>query len=361
MSAPKGWIACAGTATQSRLSLLGAREIPAQLDTGSLALEVTLPRGTYGARPILHHGSRENGMRMITLHLSLDGRLILTQIVGEHRQSLSLDAADGLANGGCLRVTYRWSAAQSLLTLEAPDAGLIRQRAGAGVPALSRDDLIALLSPAAQGPGLDWIAIGDHAQPVGPAACFSPSTPILTPTGNRSAATIKAGDWVETADAGPQEVLWSGRVDWPAFGSFAPVRLSAPAFGQTRDLWLLPAHRIAASGPSIEYHMGRDEVLIEVRHLIDGCSARQSPASRVLSWHGILLRKHHLLIADGCQIESLYTGGLGLAPDLMKTTALAPVTGKLPVQRPLILRELSRAEEMTLASVRAQARGPIAA
>lgn len=356
-----GWIACSGRATQSRITLIGDRDIPARLASGSLVLEITVPRGPYGARPILHSASRETGGRMVSLHLTLDGRLVLTQIDGDNRLSLTLDTADGVINGGLLRVIYRWSPTQSLLTLESPDAGLIRQRVGPGAPPMTRAGIITLMNPPAQGPGMEWIAIGDHAQPVGPAACFAPSTPILTPCGNRPAAQIKAGDLVETVDFGPQEVLWSGRVDWPALGSFAPVRLNAPAFGQTRDLWLLASHRIVASGPSIEYHIGRDALLVEARHLIDGCSANHAQAPRVLGWHGILLRKHHLLIADGCQVESLYTGGLGVAPDVIKTTALAQVSGQLPTQHPIILRDLTRAQVMTLVSARAQRRSPIAA
>ena len=356
-----GWIACSGTVTGGKMAPLASRPLPETLDSGTLAVEVIVPRGANGALPILHHGTRSPRIRMLTLHLSIVGRLVLTRIDGANRLNLSIDASEALASGGRLRVIYQWDEGQSLLTLEAPEAGVIRQRAGAGVPPMVRDDLTALLNRPAHGPCLDWIAIGDHAQKIGPAACFAPSTPIETPDGPRPAARLRAGDWVETSDAGPQQVLWSGRIDWPALGSFAPVRLAAPSFGLTADLWVLPSHRLAVSGPAIEYHIGRDQLLVAARHLIDNCSASSLPAAKTLGWHGILLREHHLLIADGCQLESLYIGGLGLAPDLMQTTALAELTGQIAAQRPLLLRELSDAEKMVLITARAQARGPIAA
>jgi hypothetical protein len=338
--------------------------MPTSLPSGSLVVELTIPRGQIGPFSVLEHTmppTRDSGMKMITMHVTGTGQLVFTRMEGTDRRSLHLDASSTLANGGCLRITYHWASDRSLLTVEAPDEGIIRQKSGAGTPPIEGNDLSALFDRDAQGDHVAWLAVGDHYQPIGPAACFAPSTAIQTPDGPRPAAQIRAGDWVETSDAGPQQVIWAGRTTWPAMGSFAPVRLGAPAFGLGSDLWLMPSHRVAVSGASVEYNTGRETMLIAARHLVDNCAVSRVYAPRLLTWHGILLREHHLLNADGCQVESLFTGGLGACIDVQKTTALADLAGDLPLQRPLFLREISHVEEVSVVTARAQARSPIAA
>ncbi len=357
----RGWLVCGGAAAARQAVALSARPLPETLAAGSLALEIALPRGGNAAHPILHHAARAGETRMFTLHLTIDGRLVLTQVQGGARRVLSLDLGTAAEEGGLLRVIYSWDAQTALLTAEMPEAGLIRQRAGTDPLPLSHDDIMALLTPRAQGQGLDWLAFGDHRQPVGPSACFAPSTPIDTPEGPRSAGNIRAGDKVITEKKGAQPVLWSGQVTWPALGSFAPVRLSAQTFGTSRDLWLLPAHRICVSGTAVQYHFDEDEILVEARHLVDGASATRMCAPKVLTWQGIYLQQHHILFADGCKLESLYSGGLALSPELCATTALRDIAADISPQKPCSLRELSRTEATTLISARAQALGPVAA
>ena len=229
-----------------------------------------------------------------------------------------------------------------------------------------RPTLLALLSgrgAAVHGGALLWLALSEQAVPVGPGAAFAPSTPVETPAGPRPAAQIRAGDLVHTADAGPQEVLWSGRVVLPALGSLAPIRLDAGRFGRSRDLWVLPQTRIAVADATVEYLFGVDSVLVEARHLVDGVSAIQIERAAVLAWHGLLLRGHHLLVADGQRFESLYAGALAAAPMLAATTALAEVatSGQLPTHRRTALRELRPYEAASLAAARARLHAPVAA
>lgn len=350
---------------------LAPRALPALLPQGSLMLEFTLMRGEAELPPLLHLARAGTQPRFFSLGFTGQGHISLLQRHGAEFHAISLDATDALAAGGRMRLSWRWDAVrgESLLTLESLDAGTLRQRAGTDPLPMPRDDLLALCAgegpggEARIGPRVDWLALGDHLHPLGPAACFAPSTPLQTPQGLRPAGSLRAGDWVETVDAGPQQVLWSGRVSLPALGNLRPVRLSAPSFGETHDLWLLPQHRVALSGPAVEYIFGEDEVLVEARHLVDGCSALQPDRPNVLGWHGILLAGHHLLIADGCRIESLNTGRLARQPALAATTALADLArmGTLPEHRHPARRVLSGYETMTLAAVRAQGRGPVAA
>jgi hypothetical protein len=361
-----GWIGFRDFAHGS--SALDPAAGPALVARGTLLAEFAVAQGQAGRLPLISHVGAGGTPRLFSVEIGADGRLVVLQRQGAAGAVLTLAAAAMLAEGGRMRLNYRWDAPanSSLLTLEALDKGLIRQAEGAAALALPRHDLLALLRG---GPGtahtdaLGWMAVAQQPVPVGPGAAFAPSTPIATPEGTRAAGLIAAGDWVETADAGPQQVVWSGRLCLPALGRLAPVLLRAPYFGLARDLWVLPQTRIAVSGAAVEYLFGVDAVLVEARHLVDGITAETRQGPRALGWQGILLRGHHLLIADGARVESLFLGGLAAAPDLAATTALAgpAAAGVLPLHRRGVLRELCSYEAASLAAARARARAPLAA
>ena len=106
-----------------------------------------------------------------------------------------------------------------------------------------------------------------------------------------------------------------------------------------------------------------DEVLVEARHLVDGCTALQPDRPNVLGWQGVLLDGHHLLIADGCRLESLNAGRLARQPALAATTALADLAaiGALPEHRSPVRRVLEGFETRSLAAARSRSRSPVAA
>ncbi|MCL7464264.1 Hint domain-containing protein [Phaeovulum sp. NW3] len=331
-----GWIA-AHVPGEGALTL-DARPFPALAGRGTLLLEFTTGADFAGPIRLIHLATRTPEPRLLSLAITPERRIEVIQLQGAAFHALSIDASTELATGGRMRLSWRWDTAdrQSLLTLEALDTGTLRQNAGADPLPLPRIDLEALTNrtgAARIGLQVDWLALGDHLQPVGPAGCFAPATQIETPQGPRPANLIRAGDLVETVDAGAQPVLWSGRVSLPALGALRPVRLCAPVYGRTRDLWLLPQHRIAVAGPAVQGLFASEEVLVESRHLVDGRGALQPDRAATLTWQGILLQDHHLLIADGCRIESLGLGRLARSTALAMTTALADLAakGRLPV------------------------------
>ena len=342
--------------------------LPPLLTRGTLVAEVTLDRGQIGPLPLMHLAMHADWPRLFSLALTFDARLMLRQRQGKTQAAVSLNAADLVAAGGHFRLTYSWDAPlrHSLLTLESLDSGTMRQAVGSNPLPIPRADLLAMLAGrggAMHGGALRWFGLAGGRLPVGPGAAFAPSTPIETPQGPRPAATIGAGDLVQTADAGPQEVLWSGRLALPALGVLAPIRLDTGRFGRSRDLWVLPQTRIVIADASVEYLFGTDRVLTEARHLVDGICAVRVERPRVLSWHGILLRGHHVLVADGVGLESLYLGALAASPDLAATTAFAGLaaTGALPIHRRPALRELRPFEAASLADTRARRHAPVAA
>ncbi len=348
--------------------LVAGTVLPPLLTQGTLLAEFVLQRGQRGQVSLVHLVTDEDWPRLLSFEITAEGRFVVRQRQGEARASVSLDAAGLLGSGGRFRVSYRWQspARRSLLTLESLDGGVIRQAAGVNPLPMPRQDLLALLTrtgAALQGAALDWLALSAALVPVGPGAAFAPATPIETPEGPRPAALIRSGDWVQTADAGAQQVLWSGRVALPTLGALAPVRLAAGRFTRNEDVWVLPHTRIAVRDAAVEYLFGTESVLVETRHLVDGVTASRIERPGVLGWHGILLRGHHLLMADGLHLESLYAGALSAAPELAATTALAGLaaSGDLPTHRRPALRELYPYEAASLAGARAQLRAPVAA
>lgn len=346
MGAPldTGWIAAHVPGEGGRW--LDNRPTPAMAPRGTLLMEFALPPARPGAVRLVHLAMRDPA-RLLSIAVTTERRIEVIQRQGTAFHALSIDASAETAAGGRMRLSWRWDdgTGQSLLTLEALDQGTLRQAAGFDPLPMPGEDLAALAAgtgAARIGMQLDWLAIGDHLHPVGPGGCFAPTTMLDTPQGPRPASAIQAGDMVLTVDAGAQTVLWSGRVCLPALGALRPVRLCAPRFGQTRDLWLLPQHRLSLGGA--------DEVLIEARHLIDGRTALQPDGAPVMAWHGILLDQHHLLIADGCRIESLGLGRLARSPALAATTALADLAaeGRLPLHPASVRPILSEAETRLL-------------
>ena len=97
-----------------------------------------------------------------------------------------------------------------------------------------------------------------------------------------------------------QPVIWLGHrtVDCtrhPDPRKVWPVRVSAGAFGPgrpARNLWLSPDHAL---------YIG--EVLIPVKHLINGTTIDQVPCAEVTYYH-VELPKHSVLLAEGLAAES---------------------------------------------------------
>ena len=143
-------------------------------------------------------------------------------------------------------------------------------------------------------------------------ACFAAGTLILTATarGEAPVEALKTGDLVTGKFSGLQPIAWIGHrtVDCsriPQPHKVWPVCVSAGAFGTDksghamprRDLWLSPDHAVYA-----------DDVLIPVKHLINGSSITQMPVDKVTYYH-VELPQHDVLRAEGLPAESYLDTG----------------------------------------------------
>jgi hypothetical protein len=135
--------------------------------------------------------------------------------------------------------------------------------------------------------------------------CFAAGTRLLTDRGAVPVEALAIGDRVITADGSAEPIAWIGkrRVDCRRHReprAVLPVRIAAHAFADGRpgrDLFLSPDHAIFA-----------EDVLIPVKHLIDGAAARQVEVAEVTYVH-IELRQHQILLAEGLAVESYIDAG----------------------------------------------------
>lgn len=137
--------------------------------------------------------------------------------------------------------------------------------------------------------------------------CFTAGTRIRTPSGLRAVEKLRPGDLVLTRDNGVRPILWIGRKSVEGWGSTAPVRFEAEAFGNAAPITLSQQHRLLVSGPPALLLFGEEEVLVPAKALINGVSIRMRPCQQVTYFH-ILLENHEVLDAEGMAAESLFLG-----------------------------------------------------
>jgi hypothetical protein len=154
--------------------------------------------------------------------------------------------------------------------------------------------------------------------------CFARGTRIMTDCGEVAIETLSVGDRVTTLEGAAVPVTWIGHrtVDCgrhPNPAAVRPVCIQAHAFGRNRPrraLLLSPDHAIFA-----------ENVLIPVKHLINGGTIRQLAVSTVAYYH-VELPQHAVILAEGLPAESyLDSGDRGAFVDSDGAMPLHPVWG----------------------------------
>lgn len=150
--------------------------------------------------------------------------------------------------------------------------------------------------------------------------CFRNGTLILTDRGNVAVEDLKTGDMVMTRDHGPQPLRWIGSKHLPAalmqaFPQLRPVRIKAGALGHNlpeRDLFVSQQHRILVNSKIAGRILGDNEVLVAAKFLteIDGIDIDDSAAD--LDYFHLLFDRHEIVVSEGAETESLFTGAEAL-------------------------------------------------
>lgn len=131
-------------------------------------------------------------------------------------------------------------------------------------------------------------------------ACFVLGTRITSPAGELNVEDLTVGQYVTLASGGMGLVKWLGHrsIDCsvhPKPHCVWPVHIFKHAFGPglpQRDLWLSPDHAVLVG-----------DVLVPIRHLINGTTILQEPWDKVTYYH-VELSRHDVLLAEGLPCES---------------------------------------------------------
>jgi len=170
---------------------------------------------------------------------------------------------------------------------------------------------IYLLPLATLRPGLDYQLVGTDRHSAtarfAEIACvsFTRGTHITMASGEqRPIERLQPGDRVLTRDNGPREVRWVGHSTVRAVGAFAPVLIRKGALHNENDLLVSPDHRIFVYQRKDRLGAGRAEVLVKVRHLINGDTVTQVDGGFV-EYFQLLFDDHEIIFAEGIAGESL--------------------------------------------------------
>ena len=334
------------------------------LDCGSVVAEFTVPAGSGLPLTLLEYHSSLGWPRQLRITLSAEGNVTLF-----HRQADTIATVSVTlplpAEPALLRLTYCWDATRrmSQIAAELPGRGQMAVARGSNPLPVPHQDLVALArGDASFAAGLVWFGITGSIERIGHIPGLIGATPVRTPGGVRRIDSLRAGDLVDTSNHGPLPIRWIGSAEMPARGSFAPVRLRAPFFGNRSDLIVSAQQRVVLSGAEVEYLFGEDEVVVEAGRLVDGMTALAERRRTLVRFHSVLLDQHALLDLDGGRVDSLFVNaGRGLrAPEHgWLRDRLAPEV--LAMHQNPALPTLRGYEAATLLSMRQQVRNPVAA
>lgn len=141
---------------------------------------------------------------------------------------------------------------------------------------------------------------------------------------------LKSGDRVLTRDHGSQPIRWIGTQTVRAEGSNAPVVIARGTLNNAEELVMSPDHRLFIYQRRDEIGIGRAELLVRVRNLVNDDTIWRAPAGHVDYFH-LLFDAHEIIYVAGIPAESLLVSpevlaGLGedLAEELHETVGSTP-------------------------------------
>jgi hypothetical protein len=156
--------------------------------------------------------------------------------------------------------------------------------------------------------------------------CFVAGTLIETDRGLVAVEDIRPGDLVATRDNGFQPVRWTGSKLVTAAGlainpKLRPIRIKAGALGHntpSSDLLVSPQHRVLVRSKIAQKMFSTDEVLVAAKQLLmlDGIDIAEDMES--VEYFHLLFDRHEVVISNGAETESLYTG-----PEALKSVGKA--------------------------------------
>ncbi len=145
--------------------------------------------------------------------------------------------------------------------------------------------------------------------------CFTPGTPIATPTGEIEVQDLRVGDRVFTRDNGAQEICWIGTktlsaADIARQNALRPVLIRAGSLGNDlpeRDIMVSPSHRMLITSDQARIYFDEREVLVAAKHLVGRPGIERAPVAPVSYIH-FMCQHHEVVLASGVWSESFQPG-----------------------------------------------------
>lgn len=151
---------------------------------------------------------------------------------------------------------------------------------------------------------------GNHFQGV---PCFAAGTMIVTEFGDIAVEDLVEGDRVWTRDNGLQTVRWVGsrKIQLNLAAHLAPITIKAGALGEnapSSDLQVSPQHRILVRSSIAQRMFGAEEILVAAKQLLAIEGIEVATEMTEVTYVHILFDRHEIVLANGAETESLYTG-----------------------------------------------------
>lgn len=145
--------------------------------------------------------------------------------------------------------------------------------------------------------------------------CFVRGTKIKCATGDIAVEDLRPGQLVVTRDHGLQPIRWVGgrklhAAELRLMPKLRPIRICAGALGQglpVEDLFVSPEHRVLVRSSIARRMFGAAEVLVAARQLL-GLEGIETVDTSEVEYFHILFDQHEILLSNGAETESLYTG-----------------------------------------------------
>jgi hypothetical protein len=290
-----GWLAL------SDLGLLAGQPESGLLHRGQFVIELAMP--LQGHCLLIDHKSNAGWPRTFAAVYDPTAGFVLVHRQGARvvRHVLSAPLPQGKGHG---RLTFAFDAPAKLWSLRFEVLGA---EASPAIEARGRDplpmlieDLAALCATGRPRSGVLWFGATTGDQLPGQTAWIGLRSQIETSLGPAFAGNLRAGDVVMTLDRGPQILRAVTPLSLPARGSYAPVLLRAPYFGQMRDLLVSADQLVAISGPEAEYLFDAESVLMPAGALVDGRTALADDRRAVTGSVALDLGGPALIESDGC-------------------------------------------------------------
>lgn len=134
---------------------------------------------------------------------------------------------------------------------------------------------------------------------------FTSGTRITMATGEqRKVEDLSVGDRVLTRDDGPREIRWIGHSLMRASGEFAPIVITAGTLNNTDDLRVSPDHRLFVYQRHDRIGVGRSELMIKARHLVNDSSVYVQEGG-FIDYFQLMFDTHQIIFAEGISAETM--------------------------------------------------------